>query len=105
MVHPTYTDTSNACRRTTDTGCFIALVCALCGACSTARLAKADGAASAPSPDLRKGPCARNATETCAQCAGGQVGTRRCAMDGSSYSACECPAYGAQIYVRAGARG
>ena len=41
--------------------------------------------------------CEPNVTETCGSCAG--LGSRRCAPDGSGWSACECASYGAEIAV------
>ena len=42
--------------------------------------------------------CEPNVTEKCDPCSGG-IGSRRCAADGSGWSACECETYGTEIAV------
>ncbi len=46
--------------------------------------------------------CAPNETEKCDCTSATDVGTRRCAPDGSGWSACECASYGAEIAVSPG---
>ncbi|MBK7578706.1 MAG: right-handed parallel beta-helix repeat-containing protein [Myxococcales bacterium] len=44
--------------------------------------------------------CEPSSTETCEPCSG--IGSRRCASDGSGWSACECTTYGEEIAVSPG---